>query len=288
MLMREEVEVLHTALIMKSSTKRQWVLVLLAWFLGAPVVDSSSRLLSVTSKVGNQAVLPCSWKQRLGAAARPDCHVQWATPTDRVFELRGAQRWEAEEFRGRVEVPVEKLGSGDCSLVISDVQIGDAGSYESFMVVGGHDGASKSQVFIQMVRLSVLDHKSTESRGPGEDLVLDLFTRHSVRVVFQDRNSSDWSVLWARGDQEAGRLLKHPEEEQLTFRRLRREDQGTYKVLDEHGLAVSTVRLSVEERPKALRVTELLETPTDGAARRSCSALLVFISSASLLHAGRV
>ncbi|XP_037329738.2 galectin 17 [Pungitius pungitius] len=272
-------EVLHPAArIMKSSTKRQWALVLLTWFLGAAVVDSSSRSLSVTSRVGGQAVLPCSWKQRLGEGARPDCHVQWAKPADPVFELRGAQRWEAEWLRGRVEVPPDRLGSGDCSLLIRDVQIGDAGRYESFMVVVGHDGASKSQVFIQRVRLLVLDHKLTESRGPGEDLVLDLYTRHSVRVVFQDRNSSDWSVLWARGDQEGGRLLKHPEEEQLTFRSLRREDQGTYKVLDEHGLAVSTVQLSVEERSKAPRVQELLGTaePTDGAARRSCSAVLVF------------
>ncbi|KAM8840582.1 galectin 17 isoform 2-T2 [Spinachia spinachia] len=272
-------EVLHPGIIMKSSTEAQWALVLLAWFLGAAVVDSSSpRFLSVTSKVGKQAVLPCSWKRRLGEEAAPQCHVQWAKTTDTVFERRGAQRWEAPWLWGRLEVPVEKLGSGDCSLVISDVQIRDGGRYESFMVVRGHDGASKSQVFIQRVRLLVSDHKLTESRGPGEDLVLDLYTRHSVRVVFQDRNGSDWSVLWAREEQEGGRLLKHPQEEQLTFRSLRREDQGTYKVLDEQGLAVSTVQLSVEERSKALPVQELLETPepTDGAARRSCSALLLF------------
>lgn len=77
------------------------------------------------------------------------------TPVDTVFELWGDQKWQAEEFEGRVEVPEERLGSGDCSLIISDVQIGDEGRYESFMVVDGVR-SKKTRVFIQSVRLFVL------------------------------------------------------------------------------------------------------------------------------------
>lgn len=117
-------------------------------------LSSITPIQSVTSKVGNQAVLPCSWKSRLGEVARSDCHIQWKTPVDTVFELRGQQKWEAEEFEGRVEVPEERLGSGDCSLVINDVQIGDTGRYESFMVVDGVR-STKTKVFIQGVKLSV-------------------------------------------------------------------------------------------------------------------------------------
>lgn len=49
-----------------------------------------------------------------------------------------------------------------------------------------------------------------------------------------------------RGDENSERLEKHPLNEQLTIRKLNSLDEGTYKVLDEHGLAVSTVQLSVE------------------------------------------
>lgn len=71
-----------------------------------------------------------------------------------MFELLGEQKWQAAEFKGRVEVLEEKLGSGDCSLIISDVQIKDAGRYESFMVVDGVR-STKTKVFIQSVKLSV-------------------------------------------------------------------------------------------------------------------------------------
>lgn len=116
--------------------------------------SSIARSRSVISTVGNQAVLPCNWKSRLGEEAPPTCHIQWTTPADTVFELRGEHKWQAEEFEGRVEVPEESLGSGDCSLIISDVQIGDAGRYESFMVVDGVK-STKTRVFIQSVKLSV-------------------------------------------------------------------------------------------------------------------------------------
>lgn len=64
------------------------------------------------------------------------------------------------------------------------------------------------------------------------------------------RNSSEWLDLWMRGDKDSQRLEKHPLKDQLTIKKLQKSDEGTYKVLDEHGLAVSTVQLSVEgEKP---------------------------------------
>ncbi|XP_044028512.1 galectin 17 [Siniperca chuatsi] len=276
---------------MKTLRGRHWFFIHLHCVLVGSLVDSSSlssasHFQSVSSSVGNQAVLPCSWKPRLGDVAPSACHIQWTTPADTVFELRGEQKWQAEEFEGRAEVPEDRLGSGDCSLIISDVQIGDSGRYESFMVVDGVR-SKKTRVFIQSVKLSVFDHKSLQSHSPGEDLVLDLHTRHSVRVVFQGRNSSEWSNLWMRGDEDSERLEKHPLREQLTIRKLKSSDEGTYKVLDEQGLAVSTVQLSVEERSTALHQIQENQVPADDAAKSSCSALLtlsVLVTSFQILH----
>ncbi|XP_035537372.1 uncharacterized protein lgals17 [Morone saxatilis] len=268
---------------------RQWFFVHLHCLLVGSLVDSSSlssfsshRPQSVTSRVGNQAVLPCSWKTSLD---KESCHIQWATLEDTVFELRGERKWEAEAFVGRVEVPREKLGSGDCSLIIHDVQIGDTGRYESFMVVDGVRDM-KTRVFIQSVKLSVFDHKTKLSRRPGGELVLDLYTRHSMRVVFQGRNSSEWSDVWMRGDEDTERLQKDLIQEKLTMKQLKSSDDGTYKVLDEHGLAVSTVQLYVEEKSTALKVHQTLDRQalTDDAARSSCSALLLLSVLVTSFH----
>lgn len=45
------------------------------------------------------------------------------------------------------------------------------------------------------------------------------------------------------------RLEKDPLKEQLKIRKVTQDDQGTYKVLDKHGLAISTVQLSVRGEP---------------------------------------
>lgn len=114
----------------------------------------SSALPSIVSMAGDQVVLPCSWKTHLGELAAPDCHIVWSTLADAVFEQRGEDRWEADEFRGRLEVPEERLRSGNCSLTIRDVQIADTGRYQSFMVV--NDARSKkTRVSLQSVKLSV-------------------------------------------------------------------------------------------------------------------------------------
>ncbi|XP_008302378.1 galectin 17 [Stegastes partitus] len=264
---------------MKTGTLRLWFFIHLQCLLTGHVVDSSSlpsaRYVSVTSTVGSQAVLPCSWKSRLGEVALPACHVQWASLSDTVFEQWGEARWQAAEFKDRVKVPEEKLGSGDCSLIISDVQIGDTGRYESFMVVDG-ERSKGTRVFIQSVKLSVFDHKSHQSRRPGGDLVVELHTPRSIRLVFQARNSSVWSDVWMRGDKNSQRLEKDPLLEQLTIKNLKSSDEGTYKVLDNQGLAISTVQLSVEENFTAARVDKMLENvPTDAAVQSKCSILLL-------------
>ena len=117
-------------------------------------LPSSANSLTKMYKVGTKAVLPCSWRSRLSVEGDSACHIQWLSPPDIVFEQQGEARWETEDLKGRAEVLAENLSSGDCSLIINDVQIADSGKYESFMLVDGA-GSKKSWVFIQSVRLSV-------------------------------------------------------------------------------------------------------------------------------------
>ncbi|KAK2830912.1 hypothetical protein Q5P01_018843 [Channa striata] len=268
---------------MATASTRPWFFLCLQSFLTGGLVDSSSLssaagTLSISATVGGQVVLPCSWKSRLGSATPSACHIQWADPVDTVFEQWGEQRWQSAEFEGRVEVPEEKLESGDCSLIISDVQVRDTGRYESFMVLDGAR-SQKTRTFIQSVKLSVFDHKSLSSLGPGEDLVLELYTSHSMRVIFMGRNSSEWSNLWTRDDNDTENVEKHPLKEQLTVKKLRPSHEGTYKVLDEQGLTISTVRLSVAEKSTAVKSSQVQESPTSAgdAVRSSCSAVLVLL-----------
>ncbi|XP_069566411.1 galectin 17 [Brachyistius frenatus] len=257
-----------------------WFFIHQQCFLIGLLVDSShlssaSESPPVTVTAGNRAVLPCSWKSVLAEATPSVCHVQWAKRADTVFERRGEVRWEADGFEDRVEVPWEELGSGNCSLIISDVQIGDAGRYESFVVVDG-TRSQRRRVFIRSVKLFVFDHKSHESRRPGEDLVLQLHTSHSYRVVFQARNSSEWSDVWMRDNKNTQHLWKHPLLNQLTIKNVKGSAEGTYKVLDEQGRAVSTVQLSVEENSTDRRIQQMIRSvPTGDAARSSYSLVLL-------------
>ncbi|XP_041664877.1 galectin 17 [Cheilinus undulatus] len=275
---------------MKTLSPLQWFSVDLLCFLVGSLADSSSLPSStlpqsITHKVGEQAVLPCSWKSRLGEVDLPSCHIQWKNPLKTVFEKRGESKYEAMAFKGRVEVPEERLGSGDCSLIIRDVQIMDTGRYESFMVVDGA-WSSKRRVFIQSVRLLVSDHRDLRFHAPGEDFVLDLYTNHSQRVIFQARNSSEWTDLWMRGDKDSERLDKHPLMEQLTIRNLKYSDEGLYKVVDDHGLAISTMQLFVKEGSISYRKQQTQENqePTDGAPKVSSSSLLLFSALVTILH----
>ncbi|XP_075900190.1 galectin 17 [Nelusetta ayraudi] len=272
--------------------------IIMALLLICRLFDSSPLSQSIQSKVGHRTVLPCDWRPRLQVAL-PSCHVQWLHQVDTVLEHWGHSKYQAPEYQKRLEVrEEEKLEAGDCSLIINDVQMGDAGRYESFMVVD-RAPSEKTRVFIHSVRLLVFDHKSQEVRAPGENLELQLYTRHSVRVIFQSsRNSSQWTNLWVRpGEEEETeqqqyqhRVVKDPLKEQLTIRRLMEDDEGTYKVLDLQGLAISTTQLSVKERSGGERRAAMV-SPGDAVSSSSSShwallnlPLFTVVLRALLLH----
>lgn len=268
-------------------------------FDSSPLLPSPAPLSqSIQSRVGHRTVLPCDWRPRL-QVAQPSCHVQWLHQVDTVLEQWGRSKYQAPEYQQRLEVgEEEKLEAGDCSLIINDVQMGDAGHYESFMVVD-RAPSEKTRVFIHSVRLLVFDHKSQEVRAPGENLELQLYTRHSVRVIFQSsRNSSQWTNLWVRAGEEEEkeqqqqyqhRVVKDPLKEQLTIRRLTEEDEGTYKVLDLQGLAISTTQLSIKEKSVIAgeERAAMMVSPGDAVSSSSSShwALLNFPLFAVILRA---
>lgn len=82
----------------------------------------------------------------------------------------------------------------------------------------------------------------------GKELVLELLTPQARQVVFQRRRLSE-TVLWSKDEE--SQMTPNPRVEHdrrrvvLILRDVGWEDEGTYRVLDEHGLALSTVMVTV-------------------------------------------
>ncbi|KAK3526815.1 hypothetical protein QTP70_033751 [Hemibagrus guttatus] len=213
------------------------------------IYKSSSPLSSLKftrSEVGLEAVLPCEWgSYNEVSSATP--YIQWQTLSSMVFERMGPEQFQAEPYQNRADVPEGVLARGNCSLHLTDIRFRDAGIYECYLVVG--KTGSKRRIFIQSVQLSVLDHKTSQSVELGTDLTLNLYTRQAETVVFQLSNSTvEWRELWQR--QKTKRDLSPRVEERdgkLIIRNVSKHDEGLYKVMDGEGLALSTVKVSVEE-----------------------------------------
>ncbi|KAK7939896.1 hypothetical protein WMY93_003222 [Mugilogobius chulae] len=145
----------------------------------------------------------------------------------------GSERWTSPDLSDRAEVPESRLQSGDCSLLIRDVQVTDGGQYNGYMILEPDQTRTRTEtgVFICSVKLLVYDHSSVQTKRPGEDLLLDLFTPHSMTL---------------RDSPVSPRVHKVPLKEQLSLKSVSESDQGIYKVLDQKGLTVSSTRLAVD------------------------------------------
>ncbi|KAL6473480.1 hypothetical protein MHYP_G00170410 [Metynnis hypsauchen] len=116
---------------------------------------SAQSRIYLSVKAGSSAVLPCDWRNKTQSSGeRP--HIEWRTPSETVFERWGGDLYQGEGYEHRVDVPEDKLLSGDCSLVLKDVRLTDVGPYESFLLERRTKRSLRSKrVFIQAVELSV-------------------------------------------------------------------------------------------------------------------------------------
>ncbi|KAL7868539.1 hypothetical protein SRHO_G00099230 [Serrasalmus rhombeus] len=227
------------------------------WLISYAGSSPVSSVVHTWSGVGLQAILPCTWKSHVGASSQLP-YIQWETVTDTVFERIGQRSFQGEAFRNRVDVPMEMLEEGNCSLFFTDVQFGDAGIYESYLVVG--QTRIKKRIFLQSVQLLVFDHKLRSSVESGKDLYLETYTSHAETLVFESSEGSGWIELWQRSKERNKNGTSRVEEVEgkLVVRSVSASDSGIYKVLDADGLALSTVRVSVTD-PAPTKATVVFE-----------------------------
>ncbi|KAF4081732.1 hypothetical protein AMELA_G00164550 [Ameiurus melas] len=113
----------------------------------------------VSARLGSTAVLPCE----LSHDSKPTVYVQWRTDSAVVFERTRKDSYQGERFKGRVDVPEKQLLEGNCSLVLKNVCINDAGAYYSYLFMK-HRKRSVTR-FIQRVELEVYGNQQEEVGG---------------------------------------------------------------------------------------------------------------------------
>ncbi|KAK3526680.1 hypothetical protein QTP70_031470, partial [Hemibagrus guttatus] len=115
----------------------------------------------ISARVGSTAVLPCEWSHL--SIQTP--HVQWIIDSETVFERKGKELNQSKGYEGRVDVPEDELLKGNCSLVLKNVTVTDAGNYNSSMLVKD----TQKSVLVQKIKLSVDDGISDERGSSSED-----------------------------------------------------------------------------------------------------------------------
>ncbi|MCJ8735557.1 hypothetical protein PDJAM_G00248390 [Pangasius djambal] len=113
---------------------------------------SAEAEISVPGQVGSTAVLPCE----LQPVGTETPHIRWRIKSEDVFERVGEDTYRAEGYKGRVDVPEEELLKGNCSLVLQNLTLTDAGVYTSYQIVRRSKRSVKTKrEEISRVKLSV-------------------------------------------------------------------------------------------------------------------------------------
>ncbi|KAF5900510.1 antigen like protein [Clarias magur] len=104
--------------------------------------------ISVSGPVGSTAILPC----QLTSVDTHTLYIRWNTESEVVFERQNGNGG----YEGRVDVPVEELRKGNCSLVLHNLRLTDTGVYTSYQTVNNTNGRPNGKaVLINHVKLSV-------------------------------------------------------------------------------------------------------------------------------------
>ncbi|XP_047675930.1 uncharacterized protein LOC113638738 isoform X4 [Tachysurus fulvidraco] len=113
-------------------------------------VDSAESLVTVSAPVGSTVILPC----KLTEEFKNTSVIRWQFNNDIVFERSSNGTYSGSGYEGRVDVPVDELRKGNCSLVLKNVRFTDDQIYKSFTMVPVEKNTGEMKE-INSVRLSV-------------------------------------------------------------------------------------------------------------------------------------
>ncbi|KAI5100986.1 hypothetical protein C0J45_9972 [Silurus meridionalis] len=93
-------------------------------------LHSGESVISVSADLGSTAVLPCELK-----SVGTETHIRWRRVNAILFERAGEEAAQGEGYEDHVDVPVEDLRKGNCSLVLHNLTLNDEGLYTSYQIV---------------------------------------------------------------------------------------------------------------------------------------------------------
>ncbi|KAM9496816.1 uncharacterized protein Hap1MRO34_002280 [Clarias gariepinus] len=135
------------------------------WISVCVYLLSAEPEISVSGPVGSTAVLPCE----LTSVDTDRLYIRWNIESEIVFERLSERSYQGEGYEGRVDVPVEELRKGNCSLVLHNLTFTDTGVYTSYQTVRRTKRSVNFKVVsISHVKLSVRVSRGEDTpRGPS-------------------------------------------------------------------------------------------------------------------------
>ncbi|XP_066525922.1 uncharacterized protein [Hoplias malabaricus] len=246
-----------------------------------PDLQNAQSRITITAKVGSSVILPCDWRSIASSlTSTQSTHVEWLTLSGMVLKRAGQELYQGEGYEGRVDVPVDRLLKGDCSLVLRNVLPQDVGIYESYTVVKtARRYITSDHIFVQSVELSIDDLLYAKPQvyitaTMGSTAVFPCDWRHiSIAKSSSESPHVEWRTIYETVFERRGEELFQsqrykgrvdvPEEEllkgncSLVIKNLTTEDTGVYEgyrlvkgtngALQSRHIFLQSVKLSVVE-----------------------------------------
>ncbi|XP_047668604.1 uncharacterized protein LOC113634094 [Tachysurus fulvidraco] len=220
-------------------------------------VDSAEPDVTVSAQVGSTVILPCNLTEEF----KQTSFIRWQFNKDIVFERSGNVTDPGPGYEGRVDVPVDELHKGNCSLVLKNIRFTDTGIYNSFTMEHGDTNKDKMK---EMNRVSLSVYALQISAPVGSTAVLPCDWSHLSNKTPHVKWFTDTETVFERkgkdsyeGEGHKGRV-DVPEDEllkgncSLEMKNISVNDTGIYSssmlITDtQEPVLVQKVNLSVED-----------------------------------------
>ncbi|KAL4609419.1 hypothetical protein GN956_G23818, partial [Arapaima gigas] len=207
-------------------------------------------LLKMSALVGDPVTLPC-YASVSKQTDDSELNIHWAKDGETVLRIQSGSLTAGSGFENRVNVSLDSVRLGDLSLTLSMVHLSDKGAYRC--IFKGDTGTPKGTI------LTVAGRQSNVTIQASESLLLPLYTREPVHVLFSSGGSTSVSVCSVEGDAlDCGPQYQHRASVQnstLMVKYIKFRDSGVYKVMDHRTRdIISTVVVTVTPAPRLFMV----------------------------------